>query len=471
VGATPWGVDTSERRRRPQAVPLRRADRSHLEQQPRERTDLRRLAATGLSGLLPGLGQLANGRSRLAVRLLLPTVAVVAVVALVAAIVPPLQILASLVSPTALSLLGAASLAVLGWRSFAVLQAFFDRRYPRRPSPLALGGLVVVLGLVTLPHLVAHWYIGAAREAFGQSFAGTETSELTGDARAAAAASAPTERVNVLLVGVDSGPGRDHELTDTLVLASLDPVGGTATLISIPRDTAMVPLGNGDTYGPRINSLYGYAAAHRAAFPAGPMRTLQDAVGALLGVDVDYYATIDMAGFSRLVDAAGGVTVTVKKGFRDPTYRYAPGVRGWGIEPGVHRLDGADALAFVRIRKAPGESDFTRADRQQQVLVALYRGLLAEGGLLLRVPELLRSVGSMVETDLPPALLPGLAAVADDMSPADIIRLVIKAPLLAPMKSDYGNVWVPRLDRIAALTTAILAEPGWAPAPWPRAER
>jgi LCP family protein required for cell wall assembly len=440
-------------------------------EQPRERgADLRRLAATGLSGLVPGLGQLANGRSRLAVRLLVPTVAVIAVVALVAAAVPPLQILASLVSPTALSLLAAASLAVLGWRSFAVLQAFFDRRYPRRPSPLALGGLVLVLGLVALPHLVAHWYIGAAQEAFGQSFAGTQTSELADETRAAAAAAAPTERVNVLLVGVDSGPGRDHKLTDTLVLASLDPVGGTATLISIPRDTAMVPLGNGDTYGPRINSLYGYAASHREEFPAGPMRTLQDAVGALLGVDVDYYATIDMAGFSRLVDAAGGVTVTVKKGFRDPNYPDPSGVRGWGIEPGVHRLDGRDALAFVRIRKAPGESDFTRADRQQQVLVGLYRGLLAEGSLLLRLPDLLRSVGSMIETDLPPALLPGLAAIADDMSPADIVRLVIKAPLLEPTKSDYGNVWVPRLDRIEALTAAVLAEPGWAPSPWPRAE-
>lgn len=468
--ATQRAVDASARRRQPQAVPLRHAVRARPEVQPREGGgDLRRLVAAGLSGLVPGLGQLVNGRPRLAVRLLVPTGIVLAAVALTAASTPPIQLLASLVSPAALGLLGAVSLAVLGWRSFAVLQAFFDHRYRRRSSPAALGGLVLVLGFVALPHLAGQWYIGAAEEALAGSFAGAETSNLRDEAQVAVAAPASAERINVLLVGVDSGPGRDHELTDSLVLASLDPRGRTATLISIPRDTAMVPLGNGDTYGPRINSLYGYAAAHRTEFPAGPMRTLQDAVGALLGVDVQYYATIDMAGFSRLVDAAGGVTVTVEKGFRDPDYPDPSGARGWGIEPGVHRLDGRDALAFVRVRKAPGESDFTRAARQQQVLVGLYRGLRADGGLLVRLPELVRSLGSMVETDLPTARLPELAAIADGMSPGDIDRIVIKSPLLEPMKSDYGNVWVPRLDRIAATIAEALPHPGWAPAPWPSA--
>jgi hypothetical protein len=101
--------------------------------------------------------------------------------------------------------------------------------------------------------------------------------------------------------------------------------------------------------------------------------------------------------------------------------------------------------------------------------VGLFRGLLAEGSLFVRLPELLRSVGSMVETDVPPSLLPGLAAIADGMGAGDIVRVVIKAPLLEPMKSEYGNVWVPQLDRIEALTSAVLAAPGWAPAPWPTA--
>ncbi len=402
-------------------------------------------------------------------RLLAPFLVAVGIAGILIVSVPPLRLLATLVSPTALDLLATLSLVLLAWRSFAVIQAFSDGRHPGRPSPGAVAGLSLVLGFVALPHLVGHVYIGAADDAFGRFFAGSaedDGADLSGDG-SGIPVPGPGDRLNVLLIGVDKTEQRAHALTDTILLASLDPVGRTVSLISIPRDVAMVPLGNGDVYGPKINSLYSYAATHPDEFPSGPTRTLQDAIGALLDTDVHYYARIDMDGFRQLVDVAGGVTVDVRKGFFDPSYGFAKGVQGWGIEAGVHHLDGREALAFVRSRKAPGESDFTRAARQQQVLVALYRGLLADGSLLFRLPDLLDAFGGMVKTDVPPARLPDLAAIADGLDPDAVTSAVLEGPLLKPMKSEYGNVWVPREDRIAALTAAVLTDPGTPPTPWP----
>ena len=58
-------------------------------------------------------------------------------------------------------------------------------------------------------------------------------------------------------MGIDSGPSRTQALTDSLMVISLDPVGRTVSMVSIPRDLVDVPLGNGDTFAPKINSLLG----------------------------------------------------------------------------------------------------------------------------------------------------------------------------------------------------------------------
>jgi LCP family protein required for cell wall assembly len=191
------------------------------------------------------------------------------------------------------------------------------------------------------------------------------------------------------------------------------------------------------------------------------MRALQDAVGALLGVRVHYYATLDFNGFADLVDAVGGVEVTVKKGFDDPTY---DGIglagRGWSITAGRHLLDGPNALAYARSRKALGESDFTRQDRQQQILVAFRNRLMSGGSLFFKLPALLDTFGSMVKTDLPPDRLPELAALADTSGASDIVRVVIQRPLIRPATTDYGSVQIPDLEAIRAMSAVVLPPPG-----------
>ena len=138
-----------------------------------------------------------------------------------------------------------------------------------------------------------------------------------------------------------------------MMVASLDPVGKTVSMVSLPRDLVNVPLGNGDVYGPKLNSLMSYADRHPTSFPKGGVRALEDAVGALLGIPIHYYARIDFVGFIEMVDAVGGVDINVKTPSPDPHYD------GFGLdEPGLphhqagtHHLDGAEALAYARIRK------------------------------------------------------------------------------------------------------------------------
>ncbi len=457
------------------------APAAHSHALPAIPPDVRRLAAAGLSAIAPGFGQLLNGRPKPGAVLLVPTLLVAAVAGLVVATSSPLRLAAMFVAPRMIDALLALSAALLAWRLVAVGHAFFDRRYARMPGRFGIVGLAIVVALVVLPHAAAAYYGGLARDAFGRFFGqstGTGAvagavagSGAPGDGRAIVAAPLEPrddERLNVLLVGVDTAKGRSATLTDTMMVASLDRRLGSLSLVSIPRDLVNVPLGDGRTFEPKLNSLYSYASRHRAEFATGPMRTLEDAVGELLGVRVHYYATLDFTGFADMIDAVGGVEVTVKKGFEDPGY---DGIgldgRGWSITAGRHLLDGANALAYARSRKALGESDFTRQERQQQILVAFRDRLLSGGSLFFGLPKLLDTFGGMVRTDLPPDRLPELAALADTTGRADIVRVVIQRPLIKPAMTRYGSVQVPVLAAIRDVAARALPAPGTPAETWP----
>ncbi len=251
-----------------------------------------------------------------------------------------------------------------------------------------------------------------------------------------------------------------------MIVVSIDPVGNTVTLVSIPRDMVDVPLGNGDTFGPKINSLTTFAEDHRDQFP-NPGRALPDAIGALLGIKIHYSAQVDLGGFVRMVNAVGGVDITAARALSDPNYGgYGVGP-GWSITKGPHHLDGANALAYSRIRKSVGESDFTRAARQQEVLVAVRDAAVARG-LLFSLPNLLTEVGDAVRTDLPADRLPELAALAEEIGGDKATLIVIKHPLVHPGSgSKYGSVQVPDVPAIQAMAKLAFPAPGTPPTAWP----
>jgi LCP family protein required for cell wall assembly len=422
--------------------------------------DRRRLIAAASSMLLPGTGQALNGRLRPALAFLVPSLVVGAAAWVFLHSDTPAMLVARVVAPPVLAALLVLNVVVLAWRVAAVLGAFLDRRYPLRPGRLGAVGLAVVLVVTAVPHLLAWSYGSAAQAMFGQVFAGSP-------ANAAAELPKPgtNERLNVLLIGVDSGPGRTEALTDSLIVVSLDPVGRRVSMLSIPRDLASIPLGNGDTYGPKINSLMSYAERNPKLFPEGGVRTLENAVGALLGIQIHAYAQVDLAGFARMVDAVGGVDIDVKKPLDDPAYPRLVGGHGWSVTAGPHHFDGLDALAYARIRKVLGESDLTRAARQQEVLVAL-RDQAVGAGLLVRLPQLLDAVGSTLRTDLPQDQLPQLAALAEQIGGSRTVKVVLTSPQIKAGSGAYGSVFLPVPSRIKQLVKVIFGPPGADPT-WP----
>jgi len=427
----------------------------------RRPTDRRRLAAAAFSSILPGSGQIINGRWRPAAFFGVPTAVAIAVAWGITHADRPTMILARIIAPSVLGILLVLNVILLAWRAIATLHAFADRRYPGRPGRLGVIGLGILLAFTAVPHLAAWSYATAAQAMFAQIFSGTPVRSLS-----SAPAPAETERLNVLLIGVDSAPGRTEALTDSLIVLSLDPVGRTVSMVSIPRDLASTPLGSGNVFGPKINSLVSWADRHPADFPQGGIRALEDAVGALFGIPIHYYATVDLAGFVEMVDAVGGVDIDVKKPLADPIYPGLDGKRGWSVLPGPHHFDGTDALAYARIRKAVGESDLTRAARQQEVLIAL-RNRAVGAGILFSLPRLLTAVGATVRTDLPADRLPQLAALAEQIGGSSTTKVVLGAPMIKSGGSTrFGSIFVPVPSRIAAMVKVVFGPPGKSPV-WP----
>jgi LCP family protein required for cell wall assembly len=429
--------------------------------------DRRRLAAAGLSALLPGLGQLFNRRTRLAALFLIPSLILILVGLLLLNTQSPARLLAWVISPQVLGTLLALNLIVLVWRLLAVTQAFLDTSRQGPTGRLGAIGLVIIVVLVTIPHLAVWRYGSLLGDTFAQVFT---TESLGGDGPKVSPGPVPNDgqRINILLIGIDKTQTRSSTLTDTMMVASLDPVGKTASLLSVPRDLIDTPLPGGDVYGPKLNSLMSYADAHKDVFPQGGVRALEDAIGTLLGVPIHYYALIDFTGLILMVDAVHGVDIDVTRAFNDPSYDgYERGKRGFSITVGRHHLDGVDALAYARSRKAIGESDFTRAARQQQILVALRNKVTSGGSLLFALPDLLAAVGKTIHSNVPVDQLPELAAIADEMGKGAIASTVIHFPLVHPVSTRYGDSQKGDIPQIRAVAAALFSKPGTKPVPWP----
>ena len=259
-------------------------------------------------------------------------------------------------------------------------------------------------------------------------------------------------RVNILLLGIDErecegSPWR----TDTMIVVTVDPESKKAGLLSIPRDLWVDIPG----FNPgRINTAHFLGDAYD--YPGGGPALAKKTVQRNLGVPIHYYVRINFDGFRRIVDALGGITVEVERAIRDDRYPDEHcGYMSIYIPKGVQQMDGETALQYARSRH--GSSDFDRARRQQRVLFAI-RDQALSLDLLPKLPQLLRTMGDTVQTDLQAWEILSLAQIGAQIQPEDIESAVIDETMTVEWITPKGaDVLIPLRDKMEPLINRLFA--------------
>jgi len=412
------------------------------------------------------------------VLLALPPLILVALV--IGALASPdrLERLAVLFDPNVIAALLVLEGVLVLWRLVALADAFRRGKGNARGRGAALTAVALVFVLV--PSAYAAYLTNVAREAALEVFQSAEkpyepppiapgyTDPDFGNLPAVSGNPLPLPtqslgRFTMLLLGVDSGPGRSEFLTDTMIVASLDPVAGAVSMISVPRDMVDVPLPDGRTFRPKINSLVSYANRNPGKFKGATSgeAVLAAALGKLLDVQVDGWAEVNLPGFVKVIDSIGGVDVTVRNALCDPRYNEY-GFNGFAINAGNYHLDGQGALAYARIRKSYGENDFTRAARQGEIVVAA-RDRILHGGLLNDPGGFIAGMGKLLKTSLDAETISkyiDYAAIGRD----HVYRDVITYPLVHGTSGDpRGSVLIPRMKLIRDLAARAFPPAGTLP--------
>jgi LCP family protein required for cell wall assembly len=221
-------------------------------------------------------------------------------------------------------------------------------------------------------------------------------------------------RVNVLLAGNSADdPGHDGaNLTDSIMIISIDLKHNTAYMLSVPRDLWVEIPGYGHA---KINETYvDGQAGHftNPGYPNGGMGLLEEVIHNNFDIPINYYALIDYNALRDGVNAVGGVDVTIHsddpRGLYDPSIDWVTHGAMVKLTNGVHHLNGEQALDFARARgDAYGSygfvrADFDRTEHQRMMLLALKNKVLTAGILAnpITLSNLFDTVGKNVKTDL-----------------------------------------------------------------------
>lgn len=230
-------------------------------------------------------------------------------------------------------------------------------------------------------------------------------------------------RINILLLGRagEHYPGRN--LTDTVMMMSIDTEQKKVALLSLPRDL-YAPIPDTDLYT-KINSLYQYGIS--AGDDIDPVRR---SVEEITGQTLHYFVVLDFDGFEKAVDALGGISVDIVRDFYDTRY---PGknysYETFEIKKGWQTLDGSTALKYVRERHDDPEGDFGRAKRQQQIIQAIKDKAFSVGTFLnvFVLDELLDALGESVKTDMELEDMERFLTLSKTLDTENVITTVVDA--------------------------------------------
>ena len=444
----------------------------------------RALLVTAAGTVVPGTAFLASGRRRAGAAVL--TAFLLLVAAAVWVVTAGLHGAVKLAfDSTALVWLGVAVVVVaVAWIVVVLVQWRSVRPRPLRGWRGGVAGLVVGLLVlaVVAPAVFVVQLANAQRDLVDSVFADHKSATVT----APADTSVPfggADQVNILLLGGDGGEGREGVRTDTVIVANIQVKTGKTTLFSLPRNLENLPFPassplaalypNGFQAGSESESLLNAVYRNGPAAHPGVLGPTDDegadwlklGVGEALGLHIDYFALVNLDGFSKLVDALGGVTVNVNywvpiNGITNqelPDDYIAPG-------PDQH-MDGYTALQFARGRY--GLTDYQRMDRQRCVIQAMVDS--ADPVTLLRkYQELASTASDIISTDVPQSVLGDVVDLAFQVKDAGIRSVVFDDTVISPAYPDYSKIRTlvqQSLTAASAATPTTAAPSSTTPAP------
>lgn len=351
----------------------------------------------------------------------------------------------------------AAVLVVLVWVASIIWTAVIN--WPSRPATLKRVFAVVVTTLACLvlvaPTALAVRYVGIQRGLVQSLF--PDVTARRSNVNPALGGNNPwadVPRVNVLLVGADSGPERPGLRTDSMMLASIDTATGNTVLFGLPRNLENAPFPpsspmrklypNGYNCGDEclLNAVWGVGEDHPELYPGDPrpgLSALSDAVNGITGLTPDYGIVINMASFQQLVNAMGGVDITVKDrvpiGGKVEHGQIVPGsIKGY-IEPGRQHLDGYHAMWYARGRATT--NDFDRMKRQRCMVGALVKQV-NPALMLERYPQLAQVAKDNIYTNIPQQHLAAWADLATRMQQGTISSLPFSNKVINVVHPDFA---------------------------------
>jgi LCP family protein required for cell wall assembly len=250
---------------------------------------------------------------------------------------------------------------------------------------------------------------------------------------------------NILALGV-GGLGHDgEELTDTILVGSINKKTNHVTLMSMPRD---IFVQHDNIISQRINSVFEnvkYKQGEEVAF-----QTMKEIAEEITGLEIHYYTKIDFQGLVDVVDTLGGIDIYNDTTIYDPFYPAANyQFQTFSLAKGFQHLDGNTALKYARSRKTT--SDFDRATRQQKLIFAIKEKALAANILTSpgKISELINNINNNFQTDLSIGEIVTLAGISADIEESGLKKLVVHNDpvttggfLYTPPRSQYGSAFV-----------------------------
>ncbi len=249
---------------------------------------------------------------------------------------------------------------------------------------------------------------------------------------------------NILLLGVAGDGAEGGNLSDSIMVVSVNPNTPSASMLSLPRDLFLSSR-IGDR---KVNEIYA-SARYKQGNRRG-LEIIKDAVSEFTGIPIHYGAVINFKVFAEVIDEMGGVDVFVPEAIEDPFYPDGDyGYQTFVVRKGFQHFDGATALKYARSRKT--SSDYNRAQRQQDLILAIRQqaenmNLLTDFGQLGEFFQLYRK---NVNTDLGLTQMVALAKVGLGIDYGNVISAVLNDDptqtggfLFTPAKEFYGGQFV-----------------------------